>query len=81
MPSGGNDRTSVPSWRQRWSTDAVEAGLRWLTNRWPGGTVRNEAEAYSGYYTEVASVSQACKSPSPGDPTPVNPEARLTSKQ
>src|SRR5208337_2578910 len=36
-----------------------EAGLRWLTDRWPGGTIGNEAEVYSGYYTEAASVSQA----------------------
>jgi len=27
---------------------AVAAGLRWLTHRWPGGTIRNEAEVYSG---------------------------------
>ena len=26
--------------------------------RWPGGTIRNEAEVYSGYYTEAASVLQ-----------------------
>src|SRR6266699_4426544 len=39
--------------------DAVETGLRWLTDRWPGGTIGNEAEVYSGYYTEAASVSQA----------------------
>src|SRR6266481_8917883 len=32
----------------RWSTDAVCAGLRWLTDRWPGGTIGNEAEVYSG---------------------------------
>ncbi len=38
---------------------AAEAGLRWLTYRWPDGTIRNEAEVYSGYYTEAASVSQA----------------------
>ena len=30
------------------STDAAEAGLRWLTDRWPGGTIGNEAEVYSG---------------------------------
>ena len=36
-----------------------EAGLRWLTDRWPGGTIGNEAEVYSGYYTEAATVSQA----------------------
>src|SRR5580693_2322986 len=36
----------------------AEAGLRWLTDRWPGGTIRNEAEVCSGYYTEGASVSQ-----------------------
>ena len=35
-----------------------EAGLSRLTDRWPGGTIRNEAEVYSGYYTEAASVSQ-----------------------
>ncbi len=29
-----------------------------LTYRWPGGTIRNEAEVYSGYYTEAASVLQ-----------------------
>ena len=40
------------------STGAAEAGLRWLTDRWPGGTIGNEAEVYSGYYTEAASVSQ-----------------------
>jgi hypothetical protein len=33
--------------------------LWWLTDRWPGGTIRNEAEVYSGYYTEVASVLQS----------------------
>src|SRR5580658_8228300 len=34
-------------------------GDRWrLTDRWPGGTIRNEAEVYSGYYTEAASVLQ-----------------------
>jgi hypothetical protein len=33
--------------------------LGWLTHRWPGGTIRNEAEVYSGYYTEAASVLQA----------------------
>ncbi len=38
---------------------AAEAGLRWLTYRWPDGTIRNEAEVYSGYYTEAASVLQA----------------------
>ena len=38
------------------STGAAEAGLRWLTDRWPGGTIGNEAEVYSGYYTEAASV-------------------------
>ena len=32
----------------RWGTDAVYAGLRWLTDRWPGGTIGNEAEVYSG---------------------------------
>ena len=37
---------------------AAEAGLRWLTYRWPGGTIRNEAEVYSGYYTEASSVLQ-----------------------
>src|SRR5206468_4722900 len=26
----------------------VAAGLRWLTYRWPGGTIRNEAEVHSG---------------------------------
>jgi len=36
-----------PSGR-RWSTDAAPAGLRWLTGRWPGGTIGNEAEVYSG---------------------------------
>ncbi len=29
-----------------------------LTDRWPGGTIGNEAEVYSGYYTEGASASQ-----------------------
>jgi hypothetical protein len=29
-------------------TGAAEAGLRWLTDRWPGGTIGNEAEVYSG---------------------------------
>jgi len=29
-------------------TGAAPAGLRWLTDRWPGGTIRNEAEVYSG---------------------------------
>ncbi len=38
---------------------AAEAGLRWLTYRWPDGTIGNEAEVYSGYYTEAASVLQA----------------------
>jgi hypothetical protein len=38
---------AVPSGRAM-STDAVEAGLRWLTDRWPGGTIGNEAEVYSG---------------------------------
>ena len=46
----------VPS--GRWGTDAVYAGLRRLTDRWPGGTIGNEAEVYSGYYTEASSVSQ-----------------------
>jgi hypothetical protein len=40
------------------STGAAGAGLRWLTDRWPGGTIGNEAEVYSGYYTEASSVSQ-----------------------
>jgi hypothetical protein len=31
-----------------WGADAVCAGLRWLTDRWPGGTIGNEAEVYSG---------------------------------
>ena len=44
---------------RRCSIDAVEAGLRWLTDRWPGGTIRNEPEVYSGYCTEASSVSQA----------------------
>jgi AcrR family transcriptional regulator len=35
------------------------SGLRWLTGRWPGGTIRNEAEAFSGYYTEGPSGWQA----------------------
>jgi len=48
----------VLSWRQRWTIVVVTAGLRWLTDRWPGGTIRNEAEVYSGYYTEAASVLQ-----------------------
>jgi hypothetical protein len=30
------------------STGAAEAGLRWLTDRWPGGTIGNEPEVYSG---------------------------------
>jgi hypothetical protein len=30
--------------------------LWWLTDRWPGDTIRNEAEVYSGYYTEAASA-------------------------
>ena len=29
-----------------------------LTDRWPGGIIGNEAEVYSGYYTEGVSVSQ-----------------------
>ena len=33
--------------------------LWWLTDRWPGDTIRNEAEVYSGYYTEAASALQA----------------------
>src|SRR5580693_2079413 len=32
--------------------------LWWLTDRWPGGTIGNEAEVYSGYYTEAASALQ-----------------------
>ena len=36
----------VPS--GRWGTGAVYAGLRLLTDRWPGGTIGNEAEVYSG---------------------------------
>ncbi len=40
----------------------VTAGLRWLTGRWPGGTIGNEAEVYSGYYTEAASALQPIKS-------------------
>ncbi len=44
----------MPSRRRRWSIDAVEAGLRWLTGRWPGGTIGTEAEVYSGYYTELS---------------------------
>jgi len=48
----------MPSRRRRWNIDAAEEGLRWLTDRWPGGTIGNEAEVYSGYYTEAASVSQ-----------------------
>jgi len=43
---------AVPAWLGRsggrWGTDAVCAGLRWLTGRWPGGTIGNEAEVYSG---------------------------------
>jgi len=30
------------------STGAAGAGLRWLTDRWPDGTIGNEAEVYSG---------------------------------
>jgi len=48
MPSRGDDEASMLS----------EAGLRRLTDRWPDGTIRNEAEVYSGYYAEAASVSQ-----------------------
>jgi hypothetical protein len=29
-------------------TGAALAGLQWLTHRWPDGTIRNEAEVYSG---------------------------------
>jgi hypothetical protein len=36
----------------------LSSDLWWLTDRWPGGTIRNEAEVYSGYYTEAASVLQ-----------------------
>jgi hypothetical protein len=41
------------------------ADLERLTHRWPGGTIKNEAEVYSGYYTEAASVLQTylCLSP------------------
>jgi hypothetical protein len=39
---------AAPSWQARQGTGAVAAGLRWLTYRWPGGTIRNEAEVYSG---------------------------------
>jgi len=42
----------------RWGADAVYADLPRLTDRWPGGTIGNEAEVYSGYYTEASSVSQ-----------------------
>jgi hypothetical protein len=52
------------------------AALRWRTDRWPGGMIRNETEVYSGYYTEVASVLQPYQ-PKPRD-TLANP---LTSKQ
>jgi hypothetical protein len=63
MRSGGcNGGPSMPlNWvvpGGRWGTDAVYAGLRRLTDRWPGGTIGNEAEVYSGYYTEASSVSQ-----------------------
>ncbi len=44
--------TAVTEHRRVW------AGLRRLTGRWPGGTIGNEAEVCSGYYTEDASVSQ-----------------------
>ena len=62
------------------STGAAEAGLRWLTDRWPGGTIGNEAEVYSGYYTETASVSQPYY---PGSPRQrhAGPGAPLTSKR
>jgi hypothetical protein len=47
------------AWRQQQNIAVVDRyGLRWLTGRWPGGTLRNETEVYSGYYTEAASGSQ-----------------------
>ena len=62
------------------STGAAEAGLRWLTDRWPGGTIGNEAEVYSGYYTEAASVSQPYYSGLPRQ-WHAGPGAPLTSKR
>ena len=64
MRSGGRNGGPLmpPDWfvpGGRWGADAVCAGLRWLTDRWPGGTIGNEAEVYSGYYTEAASALQA----------------------
>jgi len=45
--------------KKPWNIAAVDRyGLRSLTGRWPGGTIRSEAEVYSGYYTEAASASQ-----------------------
>src|ERR1700722_6754498 len=49
------EKDTVPPWRS--GSRALEGGtgtpeetssdLQWLTGRWPGGTIRNEAEGYS----------------------------------
>src|ERR1700683_2720495 len=46
----------IPGARRRGDPEKPSGGLWWLTGRWPGGTSRNEAECYSGYYTEAPSA-------------------------
>ncbi len=45
------------------SLRSLSSDLWWLTDHWPGGTIRNETEVYSGYYTEAASVLQPYLTP------------------
>lgn len=47
-----------------------------LTHRWPGGTIGNEAEVYSGYYTEEPSVLQTLNRQNPMTKTPDKITAR-----
>ena len=46
----------IPGARRRGDPEEPSGDLWWLTGRWPGGTIRNEAEVYSGYYTEAPSA-------------------------
>ncbi len=55
----------IPGARWRGIPEEQPGDLWWLTDRWPGGTIRNEAEVYSGYYTEAASVLQSYLRPGP----------------
>jgi len=48
----------IPGARRRGDPTGNVGDLWRLTDRWPGGTIGNEAEVYSGYYTEAASVLQ-----------------------